>query len=60
MIYFSTENKTEAVTSTAYMQLRHCNATKTNRTKNTTQRTEKMSNTEHTNKPGVNPGAREG
>jgi hypothetical protein len=26
MIYFSTENKTEAVTSTAYMQLRHCNA----------------------------------
>jgi hypothetical protein len=26
-IYFSTENKKEAVTSTAYMQLRHCNAT---------------------------------
>jgi hypothetical protein len=26
MIYFTTENKTEAVTSTAYMQLRHCYA----------------------------------
>ena len=33
--------------------------TKTNKTKNTSQKTKNMSNVDSTNKTGVNPGARE-